>query len=78
MAEVDSRENSTSEGISSETDISDRQLYLLGCVFFASPRFGDGPYEYEFNHDLRLRHQETEASTLLISIAAAIRRRSES
>lgn len=60
-----------------ETDISDRWLYMLGCIFFASPGFGSGAYRYEFNYDLRLRFQEAEANTLLVSIAAAVRRRTE-
>ena len=64
-------------GRPSETDITDKMLYELACIFFGSVGFSKNPSALNCLIDLRSRYQEAEANVLLISIAATIRRRSE-
>lgn len=69
---------SLEEGIPSETDATDKWLYQLACIFFGSRGFGAYSLEYDCYPDLRKRFQESEANILLVSLAATLRRRTES
>ncbi|KZW99704.1 hypothetical protein JL49_15730 [Pseudoalteromonas luteoviolacea] len=65
-------------GMPSESDLTDKMLYQLACIFFGSSGFSENTSSLDCLIELRNKFQEAEANVLLVSLAATIRRRSES
>ncbi|MCH1932350.1 hypothetical protein L9G16_19570, partial [Shewanella sp. A25] len=61
------------EGVPSETDLTDKWLYQLACIFFGSEGFGQYSSKFDCFPNLRTRFQESESNILLVSLAATMR-----
>jgi hypothetical protein len=71
MSELDLRQSPWNEGLGISSEYLDHQLYLLGCMVYASPVFDS--LEGHALVDLRKQFQEHQIGQALLGVVIAIR-----